>query len=579
MTNRKSGTERAFTLQISNHIHMKFSTISNIFSILLISLTPIATGSAETRPMNPKEHEEKYDMPPGYIFRLEKSPRMISQFGLFTSYQANVDAQGNNIVGDAANEPSIAVDPINSNKMAIGWRQFDTWTSSFRQGGWGYTADGGVHWTFPGVLEPGVFRSEPVLDSKELGTIFYLSLLGDNFCDNIWRSTNGGQSWTSLPGTSGGDKQWFTVDKTNGPGHGFQYQFWTANFPCSSGEFSRSTDGGMSWQSPINIPHGVIHGTPDVDTNGNLFIGGEDLVGTQFWCIRSSNAQIFNQTPVFEQVTQVNLGGVRAGGNVNPGGLTAQIFLAVDRSGGPTNNNVYMLCSVRPPSYSNGTDVMIARSTNGGASFSAPVKINDDATTNKWHWFGTFSVAPNGRLDAVWYDTRNDAGNLQSQLFYSFSTDAGSTWSPNVPVSAAFNPTEGYPNQNKIGDYITIVSDNTGGNVAYSATFNFNPTRGQHEQDVYYVRVFPTGGGTPTPTPNASPTPTATVTATATATFTPTATATATPTATTTATPSATATATASATATPTATATPRPTPTPRFGATPRPRPTPPPRP
>ena len=219
---------------------------------------------------------------------------------------------------------------------------------------------------------------------------------------------------------------------------------------------------------------------------------------------------------MFEQVTQVNLGGVRVGGNVNPGGLTAQIFLAVDRSGGPTNNNVYMLCSVRPPTYSNGTDVMFARSTDGGASFSAPVRINDDATTNKWHWFGTFSVAPNGRLDAVWYDTRNAPDNLQSQLFYSYSTDAGVTWSPNVPVSTAFNPTEGWPQQNKIGDYITIVSDNTGGNVAYSATFNFNPNRGQHEEDVYYVRVFPTGGGTPTPTPTASPTPSATATATST---------------------------------------------------------------
>jgi hypothetical protein len=50
---------------------------------------------------------------------------------------------------------------------------------------------------------------------------------------------------------------------------------------------------------------------------------------------------------------------------------------------------------------------------------------------------------------------------------------------------------EGYPNQSKIGDYITCVSDNTGSNVAYSATFNFNPNRGQHEEDVYYVRVFP----------------------------------------------------------------------------------------
>ena len=38
------------------------------------------------------------------------------------------------------------------------------------------------------------------------------------------------------------------------------------------------------------------------------------------------------------------------------------------------------------------------------------------------------------------------------------------------------------------------MSDNTGGNVAYSATFNFNPSRGQHEQDVYFVRVSPTGG-------------------------------------------------------------------------------------
>src|SRR5207253_4889008 len=29
------------------------------------------------------------------------------------------------------------------------------------------------------------------------------------------------------------------------------------------------------------------------------------------------------------------------------------------------------------------------------------------------------------------------------------------------------------------------------GDVAYAATYNFNPSRGQHEQDVYYVRVGP----------------------------------------------------------------------------------------
>src|SRR5260370_585009 len=122
---------------------------------------------------------------------------MISPDGVFISYQVNVDANGNNIVGDAANECSISVDPTNTSKMAIGWRQFDSVSSNFRQGGWGYTTDAGVTWTFPGVLEPGVFRSDPVTNSDEAGTFFYLSLL-QTFFETMYRSTNRGQSWTEL---------------------------------------------------------------------------------------------------------------------------------------------------------------------------------------------------------------------------------------------------------------------------------------------------------------------------------------------------------------------------------------------
>ena len=440
---------------------------------------------------------EKYEMPPApYVYLLGTSPRMISRHDLFTSYQANVDANGNNIVGDAANECSISVDPTNLNKMAIGWRQFNTYTSNFRQAGYGYTSDAGLTWHFPGVLQNNVFRSDPVTNSDDTGNFFYLSLLVDTFCGDIWRSINGGQSWTerSPDGAAhSGDKEWFTVDKTpTSMGHGFQYQFWTGFFACDFGEFSRSTDGGATWQTPVNIPNSPDWGSLDVASNGYLFIGGNDE-GSSFWCIRSTNAQNPNVTPTFDQVTTVNMGGsIVYGGTVNPGGLAGQTFLAVDRSGGPTNNNIYMVTSVQPTGANNGTDVMFARSTNGGQSFSAPVRINDDPINhNKWHWFGTLSVAPNGRIDSVWLDTRNAANNTDSQLFYSYSTDGGVTWSPNVAVSNSFNPFEGYPNQNKIGDYITLVSDNTGANVAYAATFNFNPGRGQHEEDVYYVRVAP----------------------------------------------------------------------------------------
>jgi hypothetical protein len=548
----------------------------------LIFLAVLGSASGQTlapvRKLPLKEPlETSKNMPPVPLRKIETSPRKVSQFGVFTSYQANVDTNGNNILGDAANEPSIAVDPTDGNKMVIGWRQFDTINSDFRQAGWGYTTDAGVHWTFPGVLQQGLFRSDPVLHFNEIGDFFYLSLRSDGFsffCDDVWGSLNGGQSWTELSpdqGAHGGDKEWFTVDKNvGGVGHGFQYQFWTEGLACDFGGFSRSIDGGITWQTPLSLPHSPQWGSLDVDTNGNLFIAGEF---DQFYCLRSSNAQIGNETPTFDQVTPVNMGGDLGMGGINNIGLCGQTFIAADRSGGPANNNVYMLASVFPPGQ-NFTEVMFVRSSDGGATFSAPVRVNDDANhQSKWHWLGTLSVAPNGRIDSVWYDTRNAANNIDSQLFYSWSTDGGVTWAPNIAVSNSFNPQAGYPQNEKIGDYITIVSDNTGGNVAYSATFNVNPNAvGGHEQDVYYVRVFP-GGQAPTPTP----TPTGTPTITPTPTVTPTVTPSATPSPTPSATPSPTPTATpgVTPTATPTVSPTPRPTPTPRSLPTPRTRPTP----
>src|SRR5438034_6371875 len=219
-----------------------------------VLLLPFGFATASAQPLAPihkapfNEPLEKYNMPPAPPRKMEASPRMVSQFGVFTSFQANVDANGNNILGDAANEPSIAVDPTDLNKMVISWRQFNSIQSDFRQAGWGYTTDGGMHWTFPGVLENNVFRSDPVSHCDETGNLFYLSLRSDQsqsfFCDDVWKSINGGQSWTQGGPGHGGDKEWFTIDKTGCPGHGVQYQFWTGFFSCYGGQFSRSIVGG-----------------------------------------------------------------------------------------------------------------------------------------------------------------------------------------------------------------------------------------------------------------------------------------------------------------------------------------------
>jgi len=454
--------------------------------LIFICLANVASSQtlAPTKPLS-KEPLEKYDNPPPLSPAVATSPGLISQFGPYTSYQVNVSASGNNIVGDAANEPSICVDPTNGNRMSIGWRQFDSVASNFRQAGVAHTINGGRTWSPRTVLQPNFFRSDPVLNSDNAGRFFYLSLL-QTFFDDLWRSLNGGQSWTNIAPADGGDKQWFTIDNTNSIGHGFQYQSWSTDGNNYGGrQFTRSTNGGLSWMNPINIPNFPAWGTLDVDSNGNLFIGGVNLTTNQIWCVRSSNAKNGGVVPTFDQSTAVNLGGRIVTGGVNPQGIVGQIFLAVDRSGRSTNNNVYMLASVQPVGAATGSDVMFARSTNGGQSFSAPRRINDDPVNHaKWHWFGTLSVAPNGRIDVVWFDTRNGANNTNSQLFYSYSFDGGNSWSPNIAVSALFNPFVGYPNQDKIGDYITVVSDNGGANVAYAATFN-------GEEDIYYVRISP----------------------------------------------------------------------------------------
>ena len=452
---------------------------------IALLLAPAGFSQTVARKPLPTEPLEKYDNSPALAAPLLGiSPALVSRFGPYTSYQVNVDANGNNMVGDAANEPSICVDRHNPNRMSIGWRQFNSVASNFREAGFAYTTNGGTRWITPGVLENNVFRSDPVLNSDTVGRFFYLSL-AQNFFDDLWRSITGGQSWTRVGPADGGDKQWFTIDTTNSSGHGFQYQFWSTDGNNYGGrQFTRSTDGGLTWMDPINIPNSPAWGTLDVDSTGNLFIGGVNLTTNRIWCVRSTNAKNGSVIPTFDRSTAVNLGGdIAFSEPINPEGLVGQIFLAVDRSGTSTNDNVYMLASVQPSGFSNGSDVMFARSTNGGITFSAPRRINDDPVNHaKWHWFGTLSVAPGGRIDVVWYDTRSSPNNFTSQLFYSFSIDGGNTWSPNIAVSNPFNPLIGYPNQSKIGDYITIVSDNTGANVAYAATFN-------SEEDIYYVRI------------------------------------------------------------------------------------------
>ena len=455
-------------------------------TLLLAALvsTQAAVAESPESAVDPAAHRELPDDPHVAAVRQPTSPAYRAVRGGFASVQVNVDALGQNIVGDAANEPSIAVDLTDSRRVAIGWRQFDTITSNFRQAGWGHTADGGATWS-TGVIEPGVFRSDPVLDSDAAGNFYYnsLSVPGGTLQCEVFRSGDGGATWDGGVYAFGGDKQWMAVDRTASPRAGHIYSNWTEQLSCCGPtSFTRSTDAGDSYNAPISIPEMPVWGTTAVAPSGNVYVAGAGSGGT-IQVVKSTTLSDAMQAPAFDSAIAVDLGGFPTTGTAtspNPAGLLGQVWVAVAPASGTMDDEVYVLASVDPPG-SDPLDVHFVRSLDGGATWSAPVRVNDDAG-DAWQWFGTLSVAPNGRLDAIWVDSRSDPGGVDSELYYASSSDGGVTWSANVVLSPAFDPHLGWPQQDKLGDYYDMVSENDLVHVAWAATFN-------GEQDVYYLRL------------------------------------------------------------------------------------------
>ncbi len=479
---------------------MKNKLITLLFPAVLAASSPMLIG--QNIPVNPERmknmHEEKQDDPykpnawnnqrtsPGY--RFASRVKSGSLHSTITTVQVNVNASGQNILGDAANEPSIAFNSRHPENMVIGWRQFDNVTSNFRQAGWGYTTDSGQHWTFPDVINRGIFRSDPVLDNDMEGNIYYNSLTNDPdyFC-KVFKSSNGGALWDAGTDAHGGDKQWMVIDRSGGTSSGNIYAYWSYFFTtCAPGFSTRSLDGNVHYDNCYTIDGYPYWATMAIGLNGELYVGGASGISDSLVVCKAPVPYMPDSAVVWNKPVKVYVDGNPNGwSGVNPGGLMGQTSIDVDRSNGPGRGNVYILAPVTRTSVYDPCDVMFARSTDGGLTWSKPMRVNDDASTSNTQWFGTMSVAPDGRIDAIWLDTRDaPAGSDSSALYYSFSYDQGVTWSVNERMSGLFDPHVGYPNQNKMGDYFDMFSDNSGAHLAWANTFN-------GEQDVYYSHIKP----------------------------------------------------------------------------------------
>src|SRR5207248_3514711 len=114
----------------------------------------------------------------------------------------------------------------------------------------------------------------------------------------VFKSTNGGATWGAPVPAAGGDKQWIAVDKTNGPGRGNIYQDWNLQFTTVPGaSFTRSTNGGASFDAATTGPSTLKWGTLAVGPTGTLYAAGSNMGQTGHVLATSTNAQFPAQTP------------------------------------------------------------------------------------------------------------------------------------------------------------------------------------------------------------------------------------------------------------------------------------------
>ncbi len=363
-------------------------------------------------------------------------------------------------------EPSIFINPQNTTEIVAGSNIDNVFHSS----------DGGYTWDTDVLVSPpyGVW-GDPVIIADTAGDFYFFHLSNPsngNWIDRIvcQKSTDGGKTWNTgsymgLNGTKAQDKQWAVVDhETN-----TIYVTWTQfdQYGSSSPEhkssimFSKSTDGGMTW-SPAkkinevdgdcvdddNTTEGAV---PAVGPNGEVYVawaGPEGLVfdrstdGGEHWLDDDIIIGPFPNGWAFDipGISRCN-------------GLPITLC---DLSEGPNRGTIY----VNWTDQRNGeddTDVWLAKSEDGGFSWSDPIRINDDEPGHQQFLTWMDIDQTTGELWFVFYDRRahSSSSNL-TDVYMAYSKDGGETITnfkisetPFTPWSSVF-----------FGDYNNVSAHN-----------------------------------------------------------------------------------------------------------------------
>jgi hypothetical protein len=375
---------------------------------------------------------------------------------------------------DALGAP-VATDPSNQGRIAVGSAN----PECTPQSGLGFylTSDGGSNWNsfcmspvFSGNQEyiPDV---DPVLGYDRYGAAY----VGGFYLDNSGRTSFGfegfqkssdGVNWsTPKPAVILQDHDpdycWLAVDGSAASPYVNSVYVSCVMVPLNNQPYNQlvvahSGDGGASWRQ---VDVATMQKAPDRDFFSAMSIGKDGAVYlTWMYCNKGPQAcDNYKAYMVFSRSSD--------GGNTwSPPKLVAPITLetyvpntnitvrntpaiAVDNSNGPHSGNLYVVMYNWTGAF---MQVVVARSTDGGSTWSKPVPVAPGITHDQFlPWI---SVSPTGLVGVSWLDRRNDPANIDYQAYAAISTDGGQSFQTNVQLTSGFSD----PNAmmgSSIGDY------------------------------------------------------------------------------------------------------------------------------
>ena len=439
-------------------------------------------------------------------------------------YGVDLRMSNGNVIGSNQNEFQIDINPTNSlNAIGTSNDSLTAGVGIFR------TTDGGATWTSADASAYGVQAAccDPGIAFGSNGTAYAIILDTSPTVTYVIKSTDGGATWPQLTQVSTPDRPNVAVDPSNSNIVYITY----SDLPATNRiKGYKSTDGGATWGPSFFVgdtapAQGYEQSSqPRVASNGWLYVGYQQYTNSGVGCsagvqnvlARSTDGGATFSWTVLPIIQGGACSSAQAGRGIfciNAGGSSfrSRSFPVIGVS--PTDpTHVYMvysggdLESAYTCAGSTGfhSDTLFRKSTDGGATFTAPQKINTDPQ-GKDQYYPWMAVTASGQIWVGWNDRREDANNFLSRWYQSYSTDEGTTWLTvaGTPGNDPVADVQTQPNT-FIGDYHGLGA--TDGRVLGMWFDSRISASGDAFTD---PQVPPQGTPTPTATGTPSPTPTA----------------------------------------------------------------------